>query len=276
MSDQYRQRLRQLQSLLEPGLRRMLLLSFVIHLIVPVILSGVLKITHKTPQLPVYRVNLVNKPVKNPRAGRPDASPSKKKKVAQPKPAKQIAAKQVTPKKVETKKPPVKEVPDAKALAKQAAQEKAVQEKAAQEALQKRLAEMQAAAERQKKLDTLKAAIAAQQEEIGKPVDAPVGEPDGTGDEIGISSIRYIEGFIKEQWRLSQYQLPNLDLEAEVRVIYSAEGKMRSWEFVEKSGNSLFDDSLRRAVLKSRDLGQELPTAGEFEIVFNLKDLQTR
>ena len=97
MSEYYRHRLRQLQKLLEPGLRRMLLLSFVLHLIVPIILSGVLKITHKTPKLPVYRVNLVNKPVKDPRAGRPDAVPAKKKKKKKkvtPKPvAKKIPAK---------------------------------------------------------------------------------------------------------------------------------------------------------------------------------------
>ncbi|MCF6180238.1 MAG: hypothetical protein L3J63_12750 [Geopsychrobacter sp.] len=53
MSEHYRQHLRRLQSLLEPGLRRMLLISFALHLIVPVILSGVLEITHKTPKLPV-------------------------------------------------------------------------------------------------------------------------------------------------------------------------------------------------------------------------------
>jgi len=123
----------------------------------------------------------------------------------------------------------------------------------------------------------LKAALAAQQAALVKTdVQAPVGEPEGTGDEIGISSIRYIEGVITENWRLSQYQLPNLDLQAEVKVIYSAEGKMRNWDFVEKSGNALFDDSLRRAILKSRELGESLPVAGEFEIIFNLKDLQNR
>lgn len=267
MPEHYRHRLRQLQSLLEPGLRRMLLLSFVLHLIIPLLLSGVLRLTHKTPHLPVYRVNLVNLPVKNPRAGRPDAVPKHKKR----KPAKQVAAKTIPPKPSKTvKAEPVKKAP-AKPVA------KAKPDKAAQQALQQRLAAMRAEMARQQKLDALKAAIAAQEKELNKPdVNAPVGEPKGTGDEIGVSTVRYIEGFIKEQWRLSQYQLPNLDLQAEVRVVYSAAGQMRHWEFVEKSGNSLFDDSLRRAILKSRDLGQALPTEGTFEITFNLKDLQNR
>ncbi len=277
MSEHYRQRLRQLQSLLEPGLRRMFLLSLVLHLIVPIILSGVLKITHKTPKLPVYRVNLVNKPVKNPRAGRPDAAPKAEKK----KPVKKVAAKKVPAKPTKTvkaappkKTPAVKKVvPEKKPLA------PAKPDTSAQEALQKRLAAMaamQEEVERKRRLEELKASLAAQQEEVGKPVDAPVGEPDGSGDEIGISDIRFVEGFIKEQWRLSEYQLPRLDLEAEVKVVYTAEGKMRHWEFVEKSGNALFDDSLRRAVLKSRQLNHPLPADGTFEIVFNLKDLQNR
>ncbi len=266
MSEYYRHRLRQLQSLLEPGLRRMLFLSFVLHLIVPVILSGVLIATHRTPKVPVYRVNLVNKPVKNPRAGRPDAAAVKKKKKVK----KKIAAKKIPLKKKKTvktpavkkKKPPVKKVK---------------LDKTAETDLQKRLAEMQAKAERQNKLDRIKAALATQRAELGKrDVQAPVGEPDGKGDEIGISTIRYIEGFIKEQWRLSQYQLPSLDLQAEITVVYSTEGKMRSWEFVEKSGNAQFDNSLRSAILKSRDLGEKLPVSGTFEIVFNLKDLQNR
>ncbi len=266
MSEHYRQRLRQLQSLLEPGMRRMLLLSFLLHLIVPVILSGVLKITHKTPKVPVYRVNLVNKPVKNPQAGRPDAAPTAKKKAVKEKAAaKKIPVK--TTKTVKTK-PVEKKVEPTKTIK---------PDKTAVNSLEKRLAEMKAAAERKAKLDKIKAALAVQQAELGKPdVQAPIGEPDGKGDEIGISSIRYVEGFITEQWRLSQYQLPNLDLQAEVKVIYSTEGKMRSWSFVEKSGNAMFDDSLRRAILKSRDLGQTLPVAGEFEIIFNLKDLQNR
>lgn len=269
MSEYYRHRLHQLQTLLEPGLRRMLLFSFVLHLIVPIILSGVLKSTHKTPKIPVYRVNLVNKPVKDPRAGRPDAVPTKKKKTVKPKPiAKKIPAK---PKPVKTKKA-VKSKP----AAKKSPPVKTVKpDKAAETSLQKRLAEMQAAAERKAKLDKLKAALAAQQSELGKPdVQAPVGEPDGTGDEVGVASITHIRGVITENWRLSQYQLPNLDLQAEVRVIYSEGGKMRSWDFVKKSGNAQFDNSLRIAILKSRDLGETLPVAGEFEIVFNLKDLQ--
>lgn len=280
-----------LPRLLEPGLRRMLLFSFLLHLLVPLILSGVLKITHKTPQLPVYRVNLVNKPVKNPQAGRPDAAPETKKK---PKPVEEkpaavkIPAKKTPPPapKPVAKKPPQpkmekKPEPVAKPEPKPAPKPKPTPKSepkidpAAQQNLTERLAEMQAKAERQRRLDQLKAALAAQKAEIGRPdIQAPVGEPDGQGDEAGISSYRFIEGFIREQWRLSQYQLPRLDLQAEVRVTYSAAGMMRSWEWLQKSGNSQFDNSLRTAILKSRQLSQPLPEDVTFEITFNLKDLQ--
>jgi hypothetical protein len=271
MSEYYRHRLHQLQKLLEPGLRRMLLFSFILHLIVPVILSGVLKITHKTPTIPVYRVNLVNKPVKDPRAGRPDAVPVEKKKIAKPQPeATKIPAKPkkpVEPKPVVKKTQPVKTAPPPKAVG---------PDKTAEKSLEKRLAEMQAEAERKAKLDKLKAALAAQREDIGRPdVQAPVGEPDGKGTEIGVSSLRYVEGYITEQWRLSPYQSP-LDLEAEVKVYYSKEGKQGLWKMVKSSGNAFFDDTVKRAIIRSSDLGQPLPVAGEFEIIFNLKDLQNR
>jgi len=272
MSEYYRHRLRQLQQMLEPGLRRMLFISFLLHIIVPIILSGVLVITHKVPKVPVYRVNLVNKPVKDPRAGRPDAVPQEKKQVEKPKPvAKEIPAKTVKPvktKSIEKKIAPVKAKPEVKPEVKV--------DKAAASTLQERLEAMRSEAERKAKLEKLKAALAAQKEDIGRPdINAPVGEPDGKGDEIGVSDIRYVEGFITEQWRLSPYQSP-LDLEAEVRVYYSKEGKQGHWELVKKSGNAFFDDSVKSAIIKSRDLGQSLPAAGEFEIIFNLKDLQNR
>jgi hypothetical protein len=279
MSEQYGQRLRQLQSLLEPGLRRMLLISFVLHLIVPVMLSGVLRLTHKTPQLPVYRVNLVNMPVKNPQAGRPDAAPAPQKKKL-PEPEKPAAVKIPTKPAAPVKPVPAKIIPAAKKAepAKKTAPkaETPKPETSAADNLQKRLAEIQARVERQKTFDALKAAIAAQQKELARPDNqAPVGEPDGSGDEIGLSSRRYIEGFIAEQWRLSPYQAP-LDLEAEVTVSYSAEGKQGYWELTRKSGNQFFDDSVKKAIIRSKDLGYPLPAAGTFEIVFNLKDLQNR
>lgn len=272
MPEHHRQQLRRL---LEPGLRRMLLYSFLLHLIVPLILSGVLKISHKTPQLPVYRVNLVNKPVKNPQAGRPDAAPktTKKPKPVEKKPAPvKVPAKESPPPKPVKKKPPTPKPEKEPAPKPKPAP---TPDPTAQKNLAERLAEIQAKAERQQRLDRLKAALAAQKAEIGRPdVQAPVGEADGQGDEVGISSFRFIEGFIREQWRLSQYQLPRLDLQAEVRVTYSDAGVMRSWEWLEKSGNAQFDNSLRTAILKSRELGHPLPENVTFEITFNLKDLQ--
>ena len=56
----------------------MLLLSVAIHFLVPALYSGLLYFVPQKEKPPVYRVNLVNKPVKNPQAGRPEASPKEK------------------------------------------------------------------------------------------------------------------------------------------------------------------------------------------------------
>ncbi len=61
--------------------------------------------------------------------------------------------------------------------------------------------------------------------------------------------------------------------EAEVLLSYNAEGTLIHYKFLRKSGSETFDESLRRAIAKSRQLTQELPQAMQFEIVFNLKDM---
>jgi len=57
---------------------------------------------------------------------------------------------------------------------------------------------------------------------------------------------------------------------------YNAEGTLIHYKFLRKSGNEAFDESLRRAITKARQLTQSLPEAMQFEIVFNLKDMLDR
>jgi hypothetical protein len=61
--------------------------------------------------------------------------------------------------------------------------------------------------------------------------------------------------------------------EAEVKLFYNTEGTLLHYRFVKKSGNDVFDESLARAIAKSKQLGQPLPEAMEFDILFNLKDM---
>ena len=71
MESSRKQRWQQLQSVFEPGFKQMLLVSLLLHLLIPVLYYTPLFPKSEIRKPPVYRVNLVNKPVKNPQAGRP-------------------------------------------------------------------------------------------------------------------------------------------------------------------------------------------------------------
>ena len=95
---------------------------------------------------------------------------------------------------------------------------------------------------------------------------------DGKGDEAGVRAVAFVQEFIQRQWSFSKYQAVG-NPEAEVKLFYSAEGILLKYRFIKKSGNSIFDESLTRAIAKSRQLNQPLPEAMEFDILFNLKDM---
>ena len=248
----------------------MLLLSVAIHFLIPALYSGLLYFSPPKEKPPVYRVNLVNKPVKNPQAGRPEASPEKKKEVkkVQPKPKPVVKPKpKPAPKpKAEPKvepKPKVKAKPEPTVT------------KADEQNFQQKIDAMRRQKEREDRLAALRDKLDREREQMESPVvDAPVGEITGKGDEEGIAYASFVKAFITEQWRLSKYQLPNLNLEAEWKLIYSAQGKLIHKKVISKSGNRAFDDSLLRAILKSQDLGRELAEQTEFEVTFNLREMQ--
>jgi hypothetical protein len=155
--------------------------------------------------------------------------------------------------------------------------------KAAETALQQRLKQLQPArdrdaqeAARKQRIEELKAAAAAESSQIESPiVDAPVGMLDGKGDEAGVTAVAFVQEFIRQQWSFSKYQAVG-NPEAEVLLSYNAAGTLIHYKFTRKSGNETFDESLRRAITKSRQLTQPLPEAMQFEIVFNLKDMLER
>ena len=298
MESSRKQRWRQLQSLFEPGFRRMLVVSLLLHLLLPTLYNASFLFKSDPVKPPVYRVNLVNKPVKNPQAGRPEATQVKK---PQPQPKPKVPPKALPPKpkpvvkpkpkplppKPEPPKPkpepaPVKPKPTPKVEPKPAPkpQPKPTVSKAQENTLQKRLEQMrakqaqkQAEEERQKRLDALRAAAAAESEQLKSPIeDAPVGMADGKGDEAGVAAIAFVQAFIQQQWSLSKYQVAG-NPEAEAILLYSADGTLIHYRFVKKSGNSIFDESLMRAINKSKQLNQPLPEQMDFHIVFNLKEM---
>jgi len=152
--------------------------------------------------------------------------------------------------------------------------------KAQEDALTKRFRELREkkqreAAEqaRKEKLAALKAAAVAESEKVNSPIsDAPIGMVDGKGNEAGVRAVAFVQEFIQQQWSFSKYQAVGTP-EAEVKLFYNAEGTLLHYRFVKKSGHEIFDESLTRAIAKSKQLSQPLPEAMEFDIFFNLKDM---
>ncbi|MBW2690776.1 MAG: TonB C-terminal domain-containing protein [Deltaproteobacteria bacterium] len=62
-------------------------------------------------------------------------------------------------------------------------------------------------------------------------------------------------------------------LQAVATLGYSASGKLVRYRIDTPSGNKQFDDSLKRAIVKSQQLPQPLPKALELVVIFNLKDM---
>jgi len=299
MESSRKQRWLQLQSAFEPGFKQMLLVSILLHLLLPVLYYAPFFPKRVFEKPPVYRVNLVNKIVKNPQAGRPEAAPVKKKPAVKPKvkpkpkpkvkPKPAVKPKPIPPKpkpvpvkpkpKPKTVKPEPVPTPAPTKKKPQPAPKPAVS-KAQEDNLALRLKKMRAAQEkkaseqaRKDRIAALKADALAESSKVRSPIaDAPVGMADGTGNEAGVSAFAFVREFIQQQWSFSKYQAAG-NPEAEMQLFYNAAGTLLHYKFVKKSGNSAFDESLTRAIVKSKQLPQELPEAMPFEIVFNLKDM---
>jgi len=294
MESSRKQRWQQLQSVFEPGFKQMLLVSVLLHLLLPILYYSPIFPKREIEKPPVYRVNLVNKIVKNPQAGRPEAAPVTKKPEVKPKPKPKPAVKPIPippkPKAVPIKpKPKPKPKPEPKPKPKPVPKPEAVKEKpqpkptvskAQENTLQQRLDQIRAAQDkkaneqaRKDRIAALKADALAESSNIKSPItDAPVGMADGKGDEAGVSAIAFVQEFIQQQWSFSKYQASG-NPEAEMKLFYNAAGTLLHYKFLKQSGNSAFDESLTRAIAKSKQLPQPLPESMEFHIFFNLKDM---
>lgn len=271
---------RGVRSDLEPKLGRAFLVSLGLHVVVFLLFSGIILPRFSGEKRPVYYVDLVNLPVEKPQAGRPDAAPKKTVKKKAEKRVAPVEKKSAPVVKVEKKTQPEKTVEKPAEAAEKPAP--SVEETGPSEAeIASRIAAMQEKAEKRREIDELKnklAALAAKDTrgEEAAP-DVPVGSPEGTGDEVGTEKMAWLQAYLKQQWALSEYQVTRLDLEAEVLLEYNREGQLVDFRFLEKSGDPIFDDSVKAAILKSRQL--EPPPSvhyGKVEVKFNLKDLLDR
>ena len=263
----------------DPKFGRLLLVSLLVHGLVWVAFTVDLFGTKTRPKPPVYYVDLIHKPVLNPQAGRPDPRPAKKPKAAEVKRTVQTAPPAAQKKAKPAVKPLVKPVQTSKTQAepkpvpKPAVKSDTRNEQQVKSALdeirerQARQAERDAIKDKIAKLSAGAATVAA---------DVPVGMPDGTGDEVGVSALAFVQAFIQQNWALSPYLLDQSrlrDLEAKATLTYAASGEMIRYRINTPSGNQQFDDSLKRAITKSKQLPQPLPKQLDLLVTFNLKEM---
>jgi len=204
---------------------------------------------------PVYYVDLVHKPVLDPQAGRPEP------RMAQPAPPAPapVAAAEKAPAKTAA---PSKATPATRAPVKDS-------DRHLQEALQRRRDEV-----------ALQERMAALRQAQAVPMDVPVGLPDARGSEAGVSPQAYVQATIQQNWALSPYTLADpakmAKIEAWVWITYSKSGRLESFRFEKPSGDPQFDESIKRALVKSQQLPNPLPVRLEnVRVIFNLKELKT-
>lgn len=231
------------------------LVSLLLHaLLLFGVTGGWLSSSPRQDQPPVYYVDLVHKPVLNPQAGRPEPRAAAPAPTPAPAPVAPVA-------KVEPKTTvPSKSAPPAKTPAQPADTHvrDALQKIRDEQALQNRLAAMR------------------QNQAI--PAEIRVGMPTGTGTEAGVDSFAHVQTTLQGNWSLSSYLIANPkripDIEAWVRVTYSKSGRLESFRFEKESGETQFDESVKRALVKSQQLPQALPERLEdIRVVFNLKTM---
>lgn len=265
----------------EQGLRRTIILSLVLHLLVLALFAGDFLPRRKLDERPVYVVDLLNLPVKDPQAGRPDAArqpqktpdkpPEPPAAAAPPEKAPEKAPEPVKlpPKTPEPPKPEVKPVPSKEAPPKPTP----AKEPAPTDSVAQRIEDLR----RKQEIEEKKAALEAlrSKDTRGRGTDAPVGMPDGKGTEVGIEQQLWLKEFLKQAWALSKYQISRRDLEALVVLEFDPSGRLINYRFTKKSGDDRFDDSVRKAVLKLNEITLPIPPGKrvEQEAKFNLADL---
>jgi colicin import membrane protein len=270
----------------EQGLRRTIILSLALHLLLLGLFAGDFLPRRKLDERPVYVVDLLNLPVKDPQAGRPDAAREPQKtpdKSPEPPAAAAPPEQAPEPVKLPPKTPePPKPKPEPVKPAKQPEVVKPVpskepppkpapaKEKAADSVAQ-RIEDLR----RQQEMNELKEKLAAMgsKDSRGRGTEAPVGVQEGKGSEAGTPFDLWIHDYLKKAWALSKYQVTRRDLEATVVIVFDPQGRLLDYRFTRKSGDERFDDSVRKAILQLKQLPTPPDKRLELDVIFNLKDL---
>jgi colicin import membrane protein len=253
----------------EPRFSNLLLLSVGLHVGLAILFSGRLMPRTEVERPPVYYVDLSQLPVANPQAGRPDGGGVRQSKPTPPKPP----APQPQPESAPTKTaaPTPKPQPTVARTAPAKTKETPVPAKGDAAADQKHLQQTLDRMRREQERAAVAERIAGLTG-TGRS-DAPLGMPDGTGNQTGVSQALWLQELLKSNWSLGRYQVLRRDLEAQVRVSYDAQGRLIDYRFLEESGDAAFDESVRRAILKSRELPFQPGQRLDIPVIFNLKDL---
>lgn len=271
----------------EQGLRRTIILSLVLHLLVLALFAGDFLPRRKLDERPVYVVDLLNLPVKDPQAGRPDAAKEPPKTpdkapeppaAAPPPPEKAPEPVKLPPKTPEPPKPePVKPAKKPEVVKPAPTKEPPPKPAPAKEPATDSVTARIEALRREQERNELKEKLAAlgSKDSRGRGTDAPLGMPDGKGKEVGVEQQLWLKEFLKQAWALSKYQVSRRDLEALVVLEFDPNGRLTNYRFTKKSGDDRFDDSVRKAVLKLNEITLPIPPGKrvEQEAKFNLADL---
>ena len=274
---------------MEPGWGKMFLVALLFHLTVFSILLFVPdSMPSRTIEGEVYEVNLVELPARRPSVGEGKPSVTAKKEAASRKaaPARRLSsppveekplviAKRTIPKKSEKKDKP-KESPTKlidQALAKIEKKVKAEEKNPLDQALAK--IEKRVESEKGDRIDQ---AIS----KIEKRAQGPAGGAEGGVAGVGIGNWRYqmeVRDWIRNNWSYPALLSAQneKDLEAVLILKVKSDGKIVNSWFQKRSSNTLFDQSVVKAIDRSDPLPPFPPgyhkTEDEIEITFNLTDL---
>jgi len=257
------------------GLGRMLLLSFILHVLVFFIFGGFIVPRIKENKKPIYYVDLIHPPVANPQAGRPDAAPAKKK-VAPKKKAKP-AVKKPPVKKAEPVKKVVpvvkKEVVPVPVAVKPMATTPVEQVKPTVVPIeQPSTSNPMDAIEQMRR----KQRIAALKEKLTRlstePSTAPVGVVGGTGDQVGVDFDSWIKTFLSQAWALPSHYRQR-GLVATMALRFNSQGQLIYAEMVRSSGDNFFDASVKRAVQQLQRLPSEPKKQIDLNVTFDPREM---
>ncbi|EAT15588.1 TonB C-terminal domain-containing protein [Desulfuromonas acetoxidans] len=266
------------------GIGRMLVLSFILHVLLFALMGGYLVPRFEKPQKPVYYVDLLNKPVAKPRAGRPDApakkkAPKKKKPVIKKAPA--VTKPPVKKKPVTVKKAPaevVKTQPKATQKTPVVKQPADVPTKTVEKNYQEETLDAIERLKRKQRINALKQelnALATRDIPTTDTIDAPVGEVGGQGDEVGVGFDSWIKEYLSQAWALPRHYWER-GLKAKMVLQFNTSGRLAHYEMLSPSGDSFFDASVKRAVQQLTQLPSKPARPLELIVTFDPKEMLMR